>query len=228
MPSHPQRKYAREQLDQPSNASDANHTASSPVKRGTAGTVAAAPVAAPTGDLSASTEDIDVGTDVFVVPRPPSATTTVSAAAAAAAASGASSDRRDYLLPGGRIIGLDAAVLKSIERCGSDELKRKMYGSVLVVGGGMRFAGAGKWLAGRLALQTPYMFRTVDGAAGSAASAATDVVTFGAKDGEPVATAWRGAAIMVGLESAPELFIEAAEWKKLGVRVLRERAPFMW
>lgn len=30
------------------------------------------------------------------------------------------------------------------------------------------------------------------------------------------------------LESAPELWIQAAEWQKHGLRILREKAPFMW
>lgn len=138
-------------------------------------------------------------------------------------------DQRDFRLGSGQIIGLDQAVLKCIERCGSDELKRKMYGAVLVVGGGMRFAGAARWLQGSLALQTPNQFR--GGGVGGAAEVSgqqQEVVTMGAKDGEAPGTVWRGAAIMAGLESAPELFIEAAEWQKWGVRILRERAPFVW
>lgn len=234
-----QRKYMREQLDQSGNPPETaanNNTTLSPVKPGKA----PADAATPTGDvLLTSSEDIDVVSDVAATPTK---VAPVSAGVATTTRDYPDDHQRDFMLPaGGQIVGLDAAVLQSIERCGSDELKRKMYGAVLVVGGGLRFAGAGKWLAGRLALQTPFMFRSVDGAgggsgtgggassAGGNGSAATpDVVTFGAKDGEPVATAWRGAAIMVGLESAPELFIKAADWQKFGVRVLREKAPFMW
>lgn len=144
------------------------------------------------------------------------------------------------MLADGQIIGLDQAVVKSIERCGSDELKRKMYATVLVVGGGMRIAGLGKWLQTRLALLTPYQFRgsgvgsvgaDVGGspAAGGGPQTAEVVTVGGPKDGgDPSVTVWRGAAIMAGLESAPELFIEADEWERGGVRILRERALFMW
>ena len=41
-------------------------------------------------------------------------------------------------------------------------------------------------------------------------------------------TAWKGAAIMSCLESAPELWINQHEWQKYGLRILREKAPFMW
>jgi actin-related protein 8 len=45
---------------------------------------------------------------------------------------------------------------------------------------------------------------------------------------DPQMTAWKGAAIMSCLESAQELWIYPVEWEKLGVKILRERAPFMW
>lgn len=85
---------------------------------------------------------------------------------------------KEFVLPGGQIIGLDQAVLQSIERCrkkfasndssannlfrfsANDELKRKMYGCILVVGGGMKFIGIGKWLQNRVGLQIPYLFRS--------------------------------------------------------------------
>lgn len=41
----------------------------------------------------------------------------------------------------------------------NEDLKRKMYGCILVVGGGMKFQGIGKWLQNRISLQIPYMFR---------------------------------------------------------------------
>ena len=45
---------------------------------------------------------------------------------------------------------------------------------------------------------------------------------------DPQITAWKGAAIMSCLESAQELWIYPLEWEKNGVKILRERAPFMW
>lgn len=66
---------------------------------------------------------------------------------------------KEFVVPGGQVLGLDQAVLQSIERCrkwstllnsksfyliyyiffsipANDELRRKMYGCILVVGGG--------------------------------------------------------------------------------------------
>lgn len=99
----------------------------------------------------------------------------------------------------------------------NDELKRKMYGCILVVGGGMKFVGIGKWLQNRVGLQIPFIFR----------SEQLDIVT-SPKDMDPAMTAWKGAAVMSCLESAPELWIVGSDWAKNGVRILREKAPFMW
>lgn len=123
----------------------------------------------------------------------------------------------EFFLPGGQMIGLDQAVLQSIDRCPNDEMKRKMYGCILVVGGGMKFKGIGKWLQNRVQNATPYVFR----------SEQPEIVT-SPKEMDPSMTSWKGAAIMSCLESAPELWISRADWEKYGLKVLREKAPFMW
>ncbi|XP_046390968.1 actin-related protein 8 [Ischnura elegans] len=117
----------------------------------------------------------------------------------------------------GTLLGLDQAVIQSIDRCSSDDLKRKMYSCILVVGGGMKFKGIGMWLKSRLSLQIPYMYRGEQ----------LDVITQ-PKDMDQQITAWKGAAIMSCLEPAHELWIRPSEWSRFGVKLLRERAPFMW
>ena len=42
----------------------------------------------------------------------------------------------------------------------NDDVKRKMYGCILIVGSGMKFQEIGKWLQNRIALQTPYLYRS--------------------------------------------------------------------
>ncbi|KAL1128958.1 hypothetical protein AAG570_013492 [Ranatra chinensis] len=131
--------------------------------------------------------------------------------------SGSGVDSTAEFTPGGQLLGLDQAVLQSIARCGSDDLKRKMYSCILVVGGGMKFKGISTWLQNKIALQIPYIFRAEQ----------MDIVTW-PKEMDPVMTAWKGAAIMACLESAHELWITPEEWLRYSVRVLRERAPFIW
>lgn len=41
----------------------------------------------------------------------------------------------------------------------TEDLKRKMYGCILVVGGGMKFSGIATWLQNRISLQIPYLYR---------------------------------------------------------------------
>lgn len=54
-----------------------------------------------------------------------------------------------------------------------------------------------------------------------------DIIT-APKEMDPGMTVWKGAAISSCLESAQELWIAKEEWQQYGVRVLRERAVFMW
>ncbi|XP_015118934.1 actin-related protein 8 isoform X2 [Diachasma alloeum] len=121
---------------------------------------------------------------------------------------------RDFIVGPQQLLGLDHAVLQSIDRC---QLKRKMYSCILIVGSGMNFRGIGMWLHNRISLQIPYMFRADQ----------LDIITQ-PKEMDPGITAWKGAAIFSCLESAQELWIGQLEWERHGVRVLRERAPFMW
>ena len=39
---------------------------------------------------------------------------------------------------------------------------------------------------------------------------------------------WKGGAVLSCLDTCHELRIEKLEWEFSGVRLLRERAPFMW
>lgn len=121
------------------------------------------------------------------------------------------------LLAPGQVLSIDAAICQSIDRCPNEELKKKMYNCVLIVGGGVKLRGIAKWLQNKLALQIPYSCRTEQ----------TDTV-IAPKDTDPSTTAWKGAAIMSCLESANELWINRPEWQKFGVKVLRERSPFIW
>ncbi|KAJ8949260.1 hypothetical protein NQ318_022773 [Aromia moschata] len=124
---------------------------------------------------------------------------------------------REFVTNPGQILGLDQAVLQSIDRCPNEDLKRKMYGCILVVGGGMKFSGIATWLQNRISLQIPYLYRAEQ----------LDIIT-NPRDMDSAMVAWKGACIMSCLETAHELWIQAGEWEKFGVRILRERAPFSW
>lgn len=116
-----------------------------------------------------------------------------------------------------KLLSLEQAILTSIDRCQSDEMKRKMYSSILMVGGGAKFESLGKWLQSRLLLQIPVAYRPEQ----------IEIITR-AKDMDPCMTAWKGAALMTCLEGSNELWIQQAEWNKHGVKILREKCPFIW
>lgn len=121
----------------------------------------------------------------------------------------------------GQIIPLDQAIVKCIERCTSEEMKRKMYGCILVIGGSAKIPGLVKWLEKKVTQQLQTITRTSDYLQNFDVFAHT-------KDMDASMIAWKGAAIMSCLESASELWIFAKEWEIYGLRILREKAPFIW
>lgn len=47
-------------------------------------------------------------------------------------------------------------------------------------------------------------------------------------EGKDAAAVWKGAAILACLESAGELWISKDEWLRFGIKLIRERGPFLW
>ena len=116
-----------------------------------------------------------------------------------------------------QVLPLDLAILKSVESCPSEELRKKVLNAVLIVGKGLKFAGASDYLKQRLTLQVPLAYKSDN----------LDVIT-NAKELPSEITTWKGAAIMSTLQSAQELWINGKEWSKSGQKLLREKAPFPW
>nr|XP_018899502.1 PREDICTED: actin-related protein 8 isoform X2 [Bemisia tabaci] len=123
----------------------------------------------------------------------------------------------EFIVDSGQLPGLDTLILDSIERCGTDDLKKKMYSCILIVGGGMKFSNIGSWLQNHLSLQIPAQHRPEQ----------IDVITV-PKEVDPEIATWKGASVMSFLESAQELWLTPAMWRKHSIKILRERAPFIW
>ncbi|XP_056128802.1 actin-related protein 8 [Lampris incognitus] len=118
-----------------------------------------------------------------------------------------------------KALGLDKAILHSIDCCASDETKRKMYSSILVVGGGLMFHGAQEFLLHRIINKMPPSFRRlVDNVE----------VIIRPKDMDPRLISWKGGAVLACLDTTQEMWIHHREWQRFGVRMLRERAAFVW
>ncbi|XP_041128896.1 actin-related protein 8-like [Polyodon spathula] len=119
----------------------------------------------------------------------------------------------------GKALGIDKAILHSIDCCASDETKKKMYSSILVVGGGLMFHGSQEFLQHRILNKMPPSFRRV--------VENVEVITR-PKDMDPRLIAWKGGAVLACLDTTQELWIYQREWQRFGVRMLRERAAFVW
>lgn len=116
-------------------------------------------------------------------------------------------------------IGLDQAILYSIECCGNSDTKRKMYGSILVIGGGMMFKGTDNFLLRRLQAQLPVGYQFMRDQ--------MEVITR-PKDIDPRTICWKGGAVLSILDSAQELWISRQEFNAFGSRILREKCAFQW
>ncbi|XP_069592807.1 actin-related protein 8 isoform X2 [Ranitomeya imitator] len=119
----------------------------------------------------------------------------------------------------GKALGLDKAILHSIDCCTSDDTKKKMYSSILVVGGGLKFHKAQQFLQHRILNKMPPSFRRM--------VENVEVITR-PKDMDPRLIAWKGGAVLACLDTTQELWIYRREWQRFGVRMLRERAAFVW
>lgn len=124
----------------------------------------------------------------------------------------------DFQTTNGQIIGLDSAILQSIEHLSNDDLKRKMYNCILLVGSGSKVPGLQKWLQNKIRQAIPQNYR---------AEGDQDIVV-SVKDVDPGNVCWRGASLLTTFESADELWISREDWQSFGVRVLREKVPFIW
>ncbi|XP_005093366.1 actin-related protein 8 [Aplysia californica] len=117
------------------------------------------------------------------------------------------------------LMGVDEAIIHCIEKCDSEELRRKLYSCILVVGGGLQFEGAMTWLQYQVWQSMPAQMRLQ--------LETMDIITK-PKDMDSSLTSWKGGAILACLDSTQELWVWQKEWKQFSVRMLRERAPFIW
>ncbi|KAJ2103931.1 actin-like protein arp8 [Coemansia sp. S100] len=115
---------------------------------------------------------------------------------------------------------LDQAITHSITHVGSIESVKKLYSSIVIVGGGVSFIpGFGELLANRLMYTRPGYLRGVVERA--------DVVS-APRDLDPRVLAWKGGAVLSRLECSKEMWVSSQEWSDFGPRLLRDRVLFQW
>jgi actin-related protein 8 len=123
----------------------------------------------------------------------------------------------DFQMSNDQIIGLDTAIIQSIEHLANEELKKKMYNCILLVGGGSKTPGLNFWLQNKIQQTIPQNYR---------ADNQDFVLT--SKEADAGNISWRGAAVLSNLEASEELWISKEDFECYGVRVVREKAPFIW
>ncbi|KAJ2420901.1 actin-like protein arp8, partial [Coemansia sp. RSA 2524] len=114
---------------------------------------------------------------------------------------------------------LDAAITHSIVHSGSIDRARKMYASIVIVGGGVAFIpGFDSLLSSRLLQIRPDYLPSVD---------RIDIVA-PPRDLDPRVLAWKGGAVLSRLDTAREMWVSQKEWADFGSRMLRDRVLFQW
>jgi actin-related protein 8 len=120
-------------------------------------------------------------------------------------------------LVGDQLLGIDQLIVQCIDRCDSEEMKKRMFSCILIVGGGSKIHGIDNFIRDKLNTQIPLYYKCEN----------IEVIVK-PKDIQPDLVAWKGASVMSLLDSANELWFSKDEWNKLGPKLLRERAAFIW
>ncbi|KAK9723389.1 actin-like protein arp8 [Basidiobolus ranarum] len=111
------------------------------------------------------------------------------------------------------VIGLEAAVLKSIGNSGIGEHKR-LFTSIVFTGGGGLINGFNRMLEDKIQEAKPGLEKVE--------------VLPAPREIDPRLLSWKGGSVFSKLDTAKDLFISEWEWRHLGTRVLREKCLFVW
>ncbi|KAG0056438.1 actin-like protein arp8 [Gryganskiella cystojenkinii] len=116
------------------------------------------------------------------------------------------------------LVALDVVVAQCISNCGSEERSKKLYGSIILVGGGGMVKGFDRVLEDRLFQALPATLTTVE---------KVEVLP-SPREMDPRLLVWKGASVLGKLETANELWIKPLEWELMGRKILRDKALFVW
>ncbi|PRP74976.1 hypothetical protein PROFUN_09291, partial [Planoprotostelium fungivorum] len=112
-------------------------------------------------------------------------------------------------------MALDKAIATSISL--NYDPRRRNVAPILLVGGSSKFDGMREALENRVGDHLP---ENID----------VDKLEVLApkKELDQTFISWRGGAVMCQLEAAEEFFIRGDEWNSLGVRIVKDKTPFLW
>ena len=116
---------------------------------------------------------------------------------------------------------LDEAIVRAVERGKSTEVKRRLYGTILLLGGGARTPGLSEYLEWRISSLWAIAADAVEGIERVEVKRLPEGT-------DPESVSWRGAATLPVLESGRGLWIWREDWDKKGVLACREVCGFTW
>ena len=116
---------------------------------------------------------------------------------------------------------LDEAIVRAVERGKSTEAKRRLYGTILLLGGGARTPGLIEYLEWRVACCWKLAEDSTEGIE------RVEVVRF-PEGTAPDSIVWHGAASLPYLESGRALWVLRKEWERSGPLAAREACAFSW
>ena len=121
----------------------------------------------------------------------------------------------------GSVWPLDKAIVRAVERGKSTEVKRRLYGTILLIGGAAHTPGLAEYLEWRVACGWKLAEDSTEGIE-------RIEVTKLPLGTDPESLAWHGAATLPELESGPALWILREEWMQRGALAAREVCAFSW
>jgi hypothetical protein len=116
---------------------------------------------------------------------------------------------------------LDEAIVRAVERGKSTEVKRRLYGTILLTGGVARTPGLARYLEWRISL----LWKLAADATEGIERVEVPQLPAGVA---PEALVWRGAATSVRMDAARPLWVLRSDWASLGVLAPKEFCAFTW
>jgi len=124
----------------------------------------------------------------------------------------------DMELRSDQLIGMDQAIVQCIERCDNEDMKRRMFNCILLIGGGCDFNGIDAWVYKKLDHLIPSQYRSGNNLE----------IIIKPKEIDAKFVVWRGGAVMSLLDTASDFWVSKLEWIKFGIRIVREKSAFIW
>ncbi|KAJ1920954.1 actin-like protein arp8 [Mycoemilia scoparia] len=117
------------------------------------------------------------------------------------------------------LMPLDKAITHSISMAGGEDKAKRLYGSILMAGGGFSLVpGFEEVLQMRLYNCRPEEYQGIE----------RIHILPAPRDIDPRVMAWKGGAVLGRLEAARDMWIKPNEWNQYGTKTFKERLLFQW